>query len=281
MRYHSLLAAAALGAGSLTAGCAGDSTGPVGAAAPRTISLSLAATGALSTASASLNGRTSSSLTVSSSSVDALVITKVQLVLARLELQRAGATCSSNASAGDDDRMDDESCAQLELSPTIVTLPVDGSVANALSVPVPSGTYSAFEAKMRPVEARRNGSTTFLAAHPEFAGVSVRVEGTFNGKAFTFLGAPSAQFESVFNPPLVADASGINITIKVDLSNWFRTSTGALIDPASASAGAANAAIVSSNITRSFSAFRDDDRNGHDDHGHDGGEDHGQNGGHG
>lgn len=280
MRYHSLLASAALGVASVLTGCAAESTGPAGATPPRTISLSLSATGPLGNASASLGGRTASSLTVTGSTVDALVITKVQLVLARLELQRSGATCTSSASAGDDERAD-ESCAQLELAPTIVTVPVDGSIANALSVSVPSGSYSAFEAKIRPVEARRNGSAAFLAAHPEFAGVSVRVEGTFNGKAFTFLGAPSAQLESVFNPPLVADASGINITVRVDLTNWFRTPAGALIDPASANAGAANAGLVSGNITRSFSAFRDDDHNGHDDHGHDGGDDNGRNSGHG
>ena len=71
--------------------------------------------------------------------------------------------------------------------------------------------------------------------------------------------------------PLVADSTGANITIKVDLTNWFRTSSGTLIDPATANAGGTNAALVSSNIARSFKAFRDDDHDGRDDHGGDDG----------
>jgi hypothetical protein len=53
----------------------------------------------------------------------------------------------------------------------------------------------------------------------------------------------------------------------VDLTNWFKTSSGALIDPATANAGGANAELVSANIARSFVAFRDDDRDGRDDDG--------------
>ena len=265
MRTSAWLATLALGAGGLLSACATDSTGPA-VTGPRSLSLSLAATGAQSTAPASLSGGSAPSGTILSSlssRVDALVITKAQLVFARLELQRVGATCASTASAGDDERAD-ESCAELELAPTLVSLPVDGSVTNALSVAVPAGTYSAFEAKIRPLEAQGIGSTAFLTAHPEFARASVRVEGTFNGKAFTYLGAPSAQLESVFTPPLVADASGINITVKVDLSTWFRTAAGTFVDPATANVGGANAGLVRSNIARSFNAFRDDDHGGHD-----------------
>jgi hypothetical protein len=40
-----------------------------------------------------------------------------------------------------------------------------------------------------------------------------------------------------------------------------------LIDPATANSGGANAELVSSNIARSFVAFRDDDRDGRDDDG--------------
>jgi hypothetical protein len=248
--------------------CSSDSTNP-GGITPGAVSLSFATTGSATTSAS--EGTNPPGVLALAAATDSLVITKAQVVLARLELQRSGATCTSTEVAGDDDKVDDSSCAELELAPSIVNLSVNGGVTQALNSSIPSGTYSAFEAKIRAVEAKKSASTAFLAAHPEFAGASVRIEGTFNGKAFTFTGAPKAELEGLFNPPLVADSTGANITINVDLANWFRTSSGTLVDPATANAGGANAALVSSNIARSFKAFRDDDHDGHDDHGSDGG----------
>src|SRR3954470_5585089 len=141
-RLLTLAGISALGA-SLVA-CAGDSTGPNGAAG--SVSLSFSATGASTTASrTSLGTATLSNALVGSSSVDALVITKAQLVLARLELQRAGSQCTSETEAGDDNPSSTESCAELELAPTVIDLPVNGSVVNELAVAVPAGTYTALE----------------------------------------------------------------------------------------------------------------------------------------
>lgn len=259
-RLLALAGVSALGA-SLVA-CAADSTGP-NASAAGAISLSFASVGASSTSSStSLSGGTLSGALAGSSGVDALVITRVQLVLAELELQRAGGTCTS----GDADSSSD-SCAELELPPTMIELPVNGNVVSAVSVPVPPGSYSAFEAKITLADTGRRGGAALIAAHPELRAASVRVEGTFNGKPFTYTGATRAQIESRFDPPLVADGSGINVTVRVNLTGWFRTSSGALIDPATANAGGPNAELVSTNIARSFVAFCDDDRDGRDDSG--------------
>ena len=258
---------ATLSAGAALAACAGDSTGP-GASGRMPMSVSFTTAKASGTAASlsDLGGSTRSITTTSGT--DVLVITKAQLVLARIELQRVGGTCVSTAAAGDDERGDDN-CAELELAPSVVDLPVSGTIATALNVTVPAGTYSAMEAKIRPVEANkgsaRAGSAAFLAAHPELAGASVRVEGTFNGKAFTYMGAPRAELESVFNPPLAVTDKGANITVQVDLAAWFKTSAGALINPETANAGGTSANLVAENIRRSFKAFHDDDRNGRDD----------------
>ena len=264
MRTNYLVSAGALILAAALSACSSDSTSP-GSATPGAVSLSFATTGA-STTSASV-GSAGVGVFALTAATDSLVITKAQVVLARLELQRAGATCVSTESAGDDDKSDASSCAELELAPSIVSLSVNGAVTQALISTIPSGTYSAFEAKIRVVEAKKAASTAFLAAHPEMVGASVRVEGTFNGKAFTYTGAPKAELEGLFNPALVADSTGANITINVDLTNWFRTSAGTLVDPATANAGGTNATLVSSNIARSFKAFRDDDHDGRDDRG--------------
>lgn len=245
------------------AACSADSTAP--GATPRSVSVAFSTTGA-TTASASLGSSLQASAATFSTGTDALVITKAQVVLARLELQRTGATCPVRDDDADELR-DDASCAELELAPTIADLPVDGSATNTLKLAAPAGTYSAFEAKIRPVEAKRAGAAAFLAAHPEMTGASVRVEGTFNGKAFTFTGAPKAELESVFNPPIVADATGASVAVKVDLTTWFKNSSGALVDPSTANAGGPNASLVNGNIARSFRAFEDEDHDGRDDRG--------------
>lgn len=264
MRTNYLVSAGALVLAATLSACSSDSTRP-GSATPGAVSLSFATTGA-STTSASV-GSAGTGVFALTAATDSLVITKAQVVLARLELQRAGATCVSTETAGDDDKRDDSSCAELELAPSIVSLSVNGGVTQALNSSIPTGTYTAFEAKIRVVEAKKTASTAFLAAHPEMAGASIRVEGTFNGKAFTYTGAPRAELEGLFDPALVADSTGANITINVDLTNWFRTSAGTLVDPATANAGGTNATLVSSNIARSFKAFRDDDHDGRDDRG--------------
>jgi hypothetical protein len=201
------------------------------------------------------------------SGTDVLTITDAQLVVARMELQRSGATCASTAAAGDDE-VDEQNCAELELEPTLIDIPVDGTLISALGTAIPAGTYSALEAKIRPLRADADhgrGSAAFLTAHPDLAGVSVRVTGTFNTATFTYTGSPRVELERAFDPPFTVDATHPNLTVNVDLSNWFKTSAGALIDPATATPGSANGALVSDNIRRSFKAFRDDDHDGQDD----------------
>jgi len=201
---------------------------------------------------------------------DALVIVRAQLVVARMELVRIGATCASDEPAGGDDHGDDRGCAELELAPTVVNLPVSGTLVDALTVNIPAGTYSELEAKIRPVRensGRGHGSTTFLATHPELEGVSVLVQGTFNGEPFTFTSDVSIGAEQHFDPPLAVSDAPLKITVNLDLASWFASGTGALIDPRTASRGTENARLVGNNIKRSFRAFRDDDHDGHDDHG--------------
>ena len=257
---------AALTAGAALAACAGDSTGP-GASGrmPVSVSFTTAKTSGAAASLSDLGGSTGSF--AATSGADVIVISKVQLVLARIELERVGATCASTAAAGDD--RNDDNCAELELAPRVVDIAANGAITTALDATVPAGTYAALEAKIRPVEANRErdgvGSAAFLAANPQFAGVSVRVEGTFNGKPFTYMGAPRAELERVFSPPLTVTDKGANITVQVDLASWFKTSAGALINPETANAGGTSANLVAENIRRSFKAFHDDDRNGRDD----------------
>lgn len=195
---------------------------------------------------------------------DPLVITKAQLVLSRTELETVNGNCASNDVEGDDD-----GCAELKLGPMLVDLPLTSGAKTALSVAVPAGSYDKIEAKIDAVASESDGhrqdAATFLAAHPEFRNTSIRVEGTFNGQPFVYTTALDTEMEMAFNPPLVIDGTGGNLTVQVDLSTWFLGRDGATIDPATANAGGANRSLVEDNIKRSFKVFEDDDHDGRDD----------------
>jgi hypothetical protein len=208
------------------------------------------------------------------SAADNVEITSAQLVVARMELQSAGASCTSEAAAGDDehdgqnhDGQDDHDCAELNVGPTIVSLPTGSAVKATLEGTIPAGSYSALEARIRPIRAdgdKGKASAAFLAANPDWAGKSLIVKGTLNGTPFTYTGTPRAEFETVFDPPLEVGAEPVNITVQVDKSKWFLDPSGAVIDPATADP--VLQAQIAQNIRRSFRAFRDNDRDGHDDH---------------
>jgi hypothetical protein len=195
-------------------------------------------------------------------SADALVITKAQLVFSKSELERAGVTCV------DAMELDEDSCPDMEFGPTLVTLPLDGSTKTELTVTIPAGTYDEFEAEIDAVksetEGHGNDAAAFLAANPQFRGVSIRVEGTYNGTPFVYTTDAEAELELEFNPALTVDGAANNLTVRVDIPSWFRNGTTS-IDPASANAGGANKQIVDNNIKRSFKVFEDDDRDGRDD----------------
>lgn len=193
-----------------------------------------------------------------SSGGNTLVVSKAQLVLSRIELAgSAEATCAGTGHEGE--------CDEMKLGPVLVDLPLAGGVASAISAAVPAGSYAELEAKIDAVRDGEEGAAAFLAAHPELRGVSVRVEGTYNGQPFVYTGSGEASLELAFSPPVTVGASGVNLTVHVDVAGWFTDGSGNVIDPATAGAGGANASLVEGNIHRSFHAFEDDDRDGRDD----------------
>jgi hypothetical protein len=202
-----------------------------------------------------------------------LVLTKIQLVLNRIELTRSDAvSCVSDDSVSDDAARDDSEaehagCEEVSRNPVVLDVPVDAAVHTALNVPLSAGTYTKLEARIGPAD-------QVAASNPELAGASIRVTGTFKGTAFAFTTPLRRKIEMEFNPPLVIDASTQNATVNIDVASWFKSASGAPIDPATANAGGINAARVQSNIRASFRAFEDDDRGGDDDHGHHSGRDH-------
>ena len=200
-------------------------------------------------------------------SAHSLVITRVAITLSRLHL----ATVDSAGCAADDHPVgDDDRCRELKVGPMLVELPVDNSVISVLSLQLPAGSYRALEAKIRTVQASDSGGAAFLAANPQFANASVRVEGTFDGTPFVYSGSPNASLEMGFDPPITVGTTATTVTVHVSIDRWFTNGSGNLVDPATANVGGANENLVSDNVRRSFHAFEDNGHHGDDGHGDDG-----------
>jgi hypothetical protein len=193
-----------------------------------------------------------------------LVLTQVEIVLRDIEFERQHHDACDSVSTGNDD-----DCEEFEAGPVLVDLPLQGGVEQEFTVAVDTGTFD--ELKLRIHKPEDDGDArdrAFLAAHPDLEDVSIRVTGTFNGTAFTFVTDLNADQEFAINPPIVVTSQTVvAITLKVDVSSWFLNGM-VLIDPTLALKGGSQENVVKNNIEASFDAFNDDNRDGEDDSGH-------------
>ena len=156
-----------------------------------------------------------------------------------------------------DDGDDRDACALLAVGPLLVSLPLGATSAQQFSVQVQPGTYIAVSYHLHKVTP---DETDFLAAHPDFAGKSIRVTGTFDGAPFTYTTSLNAHQRDRLDPPLTVDQSGTaNVTLIVDVSSWFSDGMGGVVDPATAAPGGVNQHLVWRNILRSFRVRHDHD----------------------
>ncbi len=189
-----------------------------------------------------------------------LTLTSVQMVIREIELHREFSVCDDSF-LGDNDE-----CEEFETGPFLAELPLDGTMATSFSVVVPDGTYDQVDFTIhKPSDDVRD--VDFLLANPDFDGVSIRVEGSFNGEAFVFLQDLNEEQEIALLPPVTVDAttSAINVTLEIDVETWFVNGDGFLINPVSANVGNDLEGLVEENIKNSIDAFKDDDRDGVDD----------------
>jgi hypothetical protein len=194
-----------------------------------------------------------------------LVLTKVQVVLDKVELNEGTSTsCVAEIEdSGDDHAEAGQECEDVKRDPILVDIPLDDAAHTVVNVPLAQGTFSKLEAKLEPARAE---ATAFNTANPNLVGKSIRVEGTFKGTSFVFTSAVRSSIEMEFNPPLVIDATTTNATIALDVRKWFLDNNGVVIDPTTATPGSQALQKIEDNVHRSFRAFEDEDKSGVDDH---------------
>jgi hypothetical protein len=263
--FAGIAAAAAFGGLVMLAGCSSDTTGSAG----HQMRLSFT-----TKSSAALHSSAGISQDVVVGPAGELVLKRIQLVIDHVELSPSDATvCNDDKQGGDgedgggndlrgDQSTDTENqCDDISANPILVNVPVDDALHTVVSVPVPAGTFTRLEAKLRPPSA---ATITTLGAPADMVGRTIRVEGTFKGTPFVFTSELSSNLEFEFNPPLVVDGTGKNATVNIDVTRWFIASGGTVIDPTTANPGGPNESLVANNIRNSFNAFEDDGMKGED-----------------
>jgi hypothetical protein len=189
-----------------------------------------------------------------------VIVDKVELVLSHIELAKAVASCTTGRKGSEGE------CEDIQLDPMLVSVPVSSTVKTLVTTPVPEGIYGAFHATIdvvRPGDDQQ-GAKAFLDANPGFAGVSLKVYGTYkkSGAAdqkFVYTSTAKGEIETEFAPPLDVSKSNMNVTVELDVSGWFRSPTG-VINPISPTS--ADAAMIDANIRKSLKAFEDNDKDG-------------------
>jgi len=177
------------------------------------------------------------------------------LTVAHVELKRVATNACSDDGALDDDGGDSthttttgvEDCAELEVGPTTVDLPLSGGMVTLPANALPAGTFRELDLRVS----------------------KVQLKGTFDGKPFDVTLPVTVHDEIEFDTPLVvADGAPTSITINVPTGNWLLNADGSLIDPNTVASNPTVLGLVQSRIRASFHAFEDEDHDGHDDHSH-------------
>lgn len=191
-----------------------------------------------------------------------LSLDRVAIVIQDLELE--GETVEE--CVPDDGSPNDTGCEEFARGPILLEVPLDGSLAEVLTVDVPVGVYDEFEFDIHATghDGGRH-DLALLQDYPEMARVSMRIEGTYDGEPFLFTVDYDEEQEAELSPPLVVMEGGIvGITLLLDVARWFDSPQG-LVDPRQAMEDGPFEDLVEDNIERTTRAFRDDDGDGRPD----------------
>jgi hypothetical protein len=187
---------------------------------------------------------------------DEIVIDEVGLVLRKVRLE------GPSIESCPEDGQGDSGCGELEFGPVLFELPLDEGAETLLNASVPVGSYTGLKFQLhRPTDA--NEDADFVAEHPEFEGVSIRVVGTYNEESFTFTSDLTDVEDVGFPGSLEVAAEGeLPLTLLVEVGDWFAAGDGGLVNPSEANDGGPFESLVEQQIRESFRAFRDGDEDG-------------------
>lgn len=149
--------------------------------------------------------------------------------------------------------------------PVVINLALTGDVQTVSAGNVPQGTYDHIKFEIHKPDVNEEFSdpdfNTGSAGNQRY---SIIIIGTFNASRFVFKSQNTINQTITVDPPLiVADSVGVaNLTLAVNISNWFSDGVGGTLDPTDA--GANNVAAIENTIRDSFRGFQDNDKDGNE-----------------
>ena len=197
-----------------------------------------------------------------------ITVERVRLSVKELELELEGDDDDDSSDAGTGDDHSDDS--KHETGPFLIDLSgaeLEGTVVQLRDVQVETGTYDEIEFGISKVSVDDAGDNAGLKELAERE-ASVIIDGTIDGQPFSFVSSLTVEQEREARFEVTAEDSQ-NVTINIDVSRWFTSSSGGRLDPRESSVRS----DIEENIKNSIDAFDDDDRNGGEDHDDDDGDD--------
>jgi hypothetical protein len=292
---RAVVGATALATAALALAACGDGTGP-NSTARVGLGFQLARTSSAAAFTTSFDGTSAGTPFVGAAPVmtstdaglritrdkDTIIVTRAELVVRDVKLKTAAAVCTdddhvmaadksstgtSNSGKGssNDAAHEDDDCPSVHIGPFLVNVPVSGADAARVGVAVPEGTYSSVRLTLHKVTSDDSADVAFLQTNPDFRGLSMRIAGTFNGAPFVYVGDVDATLDVPLTAPVAIKSGGDDVTVSIDLSTWFLRAQGGLYSPALANTPGLVRAQVQNNIRFAFRAFRDHNRDGHED----------------
>ena len=135
----------------------------------------------------------------------------------------------------------------------------NGTPAQLTAASLPAGTYREVRFKIHRPQSSESDATAVAGMQDLIsAGASIIVDGTIDSVPFSFTTPMDVEQRLEGNFVLGANS---NLTLNVDPSTWFGTSGSGRLDPRQSSVRSQ----IEGNIQRSFKAFRDDNKDGHED----------------
>ncbi|HEY2162907.1 MAG TPA: hypothetical protein VGH04_02905 [Gemmatimonadaceae bacterium] len=191
-----------------------------------------------------------------------LDLSAVTITVSRAELKpAASAVCAGDTDSADNDRSPSsgasadgdnhngdgqDGCGEMKIGPTTIDLPLDGSVVAVPADAIPAGTFQELELRL----------------------AFIRLQGTFDGKAFDVTLSTPVRGDIQFTTPVAVTAgTATSITVTVPVATWFTNADGSLLDPSKLNSTPSLMSQFVGRIATSFHAFEDEDHDGRDDHG--------------
>lgn len=178
-----------------------------------------------------------------------LDLQSADVTFSKLVFQGGSSVADSSNEDGEDsargeDEAEHEGDADFRVGASTVSLPLQGGVITPFNGAIPAGTYYGLNMKA------------------EYA----RLRGTYDGQAFDVTVPVRSDFELRFSPPLVVTGTNpLNVTVNIDVTQWFRDASGNVIDPRQLATDETLRRDFLKRVRASFRAFEDEDRDAHDD----------------